>query len=285
MRSRLPGRRTLGTVAVAALAGTLLMQSLSVAPTNAAPAASADASTGTWAIDANRHYAAKIQERPISGGDEFYIATVGFRSTPGMPGSTDAWFHGGLYEIDDIDQGEYHSIRDGMGRVEFANVTQRGVLDVLFGQNPELIGTFSVVFESDSTPFRIVNDMMRDMASTAEEEIARLVEPLSIGPGFDANALSDQFRTAADRIRDEVMPSTGEKIRIFLASAGDPDDLIDYKVNLFAAADPEVGAIVGPALAEAVPPELGVAGVLEPREYSQRFSGDGAKYDIFFTVD
>ena len=284
MRNRLPGRRTLGTVAVATLAGTLLMQSLSVAPSNAAPAASADASTGTWAIDANRHYADKIQERPISGGDEFYIATVGFRSTPGMPGSTDAWFHGGLYEIDDIDRGEYHSINDRMGRVEFTNVTQRGALDVLFGQNPELIGTFSVVFESDSTPFRIINDMMGDMASTAEQEIARLVEPL--GPAqLDPAVLSDQFQTAAARIRDEVVPSTRDKIRIFLASAGDPDDLIDYKVNLFAAADAEVGAMVGPALAAAVPEDLGVAGVLEPREYSQRFAGDGARYDIFFSVD
>jgi hypothetical protein len=276
----------LGTVAVAALAGTLLMQTMSVAPSNAAPAASADASTGTWAIDANRHYADKIQERPISGGDEFYIATVGFRSTPGVVGSTDAWFHGGLYEIDDIDRGEYHSINDRMGRVEFTNVAQRGVLDVLFGQNPELIGTFSVVFESDSTPFRIVNDMMRDMASTAEQEIARLIEPLSIDPAqLNADMLSDQFRAAADRIRDEVVPSTREKIRIVLASLGDPDDLIDYKVNLFVAADPTLGSIVGPALAEAVPPEIGVAGVLEPREYSQRFSGDGARYDIFFNVD
>jgi hypothetical protein len=272
--------------AAAALAGTLLMQSMPVAPTNAAPAASADASTGTWAIDANRHYASKIQERPVSGGDEFYIATVGFRSTPGMAGSTDAWFHGGLYEIDDIDRGEYHSINDRMGRVEFTNVTQRGVLDVLFGQNPELIGTFSILFESDSTPFRIINDMMRNMASTAEREIARLVEPLAIDPAnFDPNVLSDQFGTAAGRIRDEVVPSTREAIRIFLASAGDPDDFIDYKVNLFAAADAQVGSMVGPALAEAVPADLGVAGVLEPREYSQRFSGDGARYDIFFSVD
>jgi hypothetical protein len=284
MRIRLPGRRTLGTVAVAALAGTLLTQSLSVAPSNAAPAASADASTGTWAIDANSHYADKIQERPISGGDEFYIATVGFRSTPGVAGSTDAWFHGGLYEIDDIDKHETHSINDRMGRVEFTNVEQRGVLDLLVGRNPELIGTLSVVFESDSTPFRIINGMMRDMASSAEEEIAALVEPLSLTE-INAAALSDQFQAAAGRIKDSVMPNTREKIRIALASLGDPDDLIDYKVNLFAAADPALGTIVGPALASAVPAEVGVAGVLEPREYSQRFEGDGARYDISFSVD
>jgi hypothetical protein len=81
------------------------------------------------------------------------------------------------------------------------------------------------------------------------------------------------------------MPSTREGLRILLASAGDPDDLIDYKVNLFVAADPTLGSIVGPALTEAVPASMGVAGVLEPREYSQRFSGDGARYDIFFAVD
>jgi hypothetical protein len=77
----------------------------------------------------------------------------------------------------------------------------------------------------------------------------------------------------------------GQKVRIALASLGDPDDLIDVKVNLFVAADPVLAPIVGPALSGAVPASVGLAGVLEPRTYSQRFSGDGARYDISFAVD
>ena len=286
MRTNLPHRRVLGAASTVALAGTLLAQAVAGTGGVAAASSSAamDAASGTWAIDANRHYADDVQERRVSGYDEFYIATVGFRSTPGVAGSTSAWFHGGLYEIDDIDPGEYHSIDDRMGRVEFTNVQQRGVFDALVGQNPELIGTFSVVFESDSTPFRLINGIMRDMASAAEQEIAALIEPLTLS-SLDVESLSEQFSAAGDRIRSSAMPSAGEKIRIALASLGDPDDVIDFKVNLFVAADSVLGPIVGPALASAVPADTGVAGVLEPRTYSQRFSGDGARYDISFAVE
>jgi hypothetical protein len=287
MRINVPRRRALSAVSAAALAGTILCQSIAPAPSQAAPSvasAPADANTGTWAIDANRHYADKVQERRVSGYDEFYIATVGFRSTPGVRGSTSAWFHGGLYEIDSVGPGEYHSINDSMGRVQFTNVAQRGVLDLLVGQNPELIGTISVVFESDSTPFRLINGIMRDMAAAAQTELANLIEPLTL-TALDADALSQQFSAAGDRIQSQATPSVGQKVRIALASLGDPDDLIDVKVNLFVAADPVLAPIVGPALSGAVPASVGLAGVLEPRTYSQRFSGDGARYDISFAVD
>ena len=88
-------------------------------------------------------------------------ATIAFRTTPGKAGSTSAWFVGGLSEITDIDKGETHGIPDAMGRATFTNVVPRSFVDVASGTNPELIGTISVVFESDATPFSAMSAQMR----------------------------------------------------------------------------------------------------------------------------
>lgn len=267
-------RRPTAILPAAALATSLLFGA----------ATPADAAiTRTWVVDANRHYAVDVQERRITGGDEVYVASIAFRSTPGVAGSTRAWFHGGLSEITSVHAGDWHTIPDTMGRVPFTNVTERSGTDVQEGRNPEVLGTISIVVESDNTPFRLVNDMMHDIARATQKEIAPVVEPLTLADLTSAQ-LADQLAALAARIKAAAVPTVGRKIRIAFASLFDPDDLIQTKMNLFVAVDPDLADVVDPRLAQIFPAGEGVAGALRARTYQQDFAGDGAHYRIEYAV-
>ena len=245
----------------------------------ATPAYAVD--TRTWAIDANTHVARDIQEDGIfSDGDEFYIAVIGFRTVPGVAGSTNAVFRGGLTEIDDIDRGETHGIPDSMGRIQFPSVTRRSATQILAGQSPELIGTIHVVFESDATPFGEVSEEMRKMADLTKREVARVIEPLSMSDLGNPTRIAEQLNTAGRRIRDGAAPSVTRAIDLWLQSFGDPDDLIGVKISLFAAVDESLTALVDSQLGGALPASAGTAGAIRTRDYTQRYAADGATYDI-----
>src|SRR5688500_19369805 len=86
----------------AALLTTGLVAAAASSPAQAAPAAPAAATVDSrdWAIDANTMVTNNVQEDSwYSDGDEPYIAVIGFRSRFGTPGSTTAWFQGGLSEL------------------------------------------------------------------------------------------------------------------------------------------------------------------------------------------
>ncbi len=59
-----------------------------------------------------------------------------------------------------------------MGRVEFPNVTQRGLLDVLAGRNPEVIGTVGCAFENDLTRFSLINGQCHEVNAADAESRA-----------------------------------------------------------------------------------------------------------------
>jgi hypothetical protein len=239
----------------------------------------------TWFLDANTVHVNDAQEEGIfSNGDEFYIAQIGFRSTPGRAGSTSTFFQGGLSDVSSLDDGDTKSIPDAQGRVAFANVTSRGLTDVLQGQNPEIIGTFSVVFESDATPFSTINGMMGTLAGTARTEIAKVIEPLTLADLGNGTAISARLADAKNRIRSQAAPSTLQSIGIFLGSFGDPDDLVAFKANVFVAVDSSLAGTVDGQLGMNIPSSTGIGGALRDRSYSLNFSGDGANYDVGYHV-
>jgi hypothetical protein len=241
--------------------------------------------TATWFVDANSVHVNDAQEEGfLSDGDEMYVAQIGFRSTPGRAGSTSAFFQGGLTEIDGLDDGETRTIPDPMGRVRFTNVTTRGLGDVLAGRNPEIVGTFSVVFESDATSFGTINNMMSQLAGTARVEIAKVVEPLTLADLTNGSAISARLAAAKDRIRAAAAPTTMQAIGIFLGSFGDPDDLVAFRANVFVAVDSTLAGTVDSQLGMNIPTSTGTAGALRDRSYSMNFSGDGANYDLAYRV-
>lgn len=239
----------------------------------------------TWAIDADKLTCADQQETKLSKGDEVYVAAIAFRTTPGSGASTSAWFHGGLSDILNVRKGETHDIPNAMGRVSFANVTHRNLTDVLTGHMPELVGTATVVVESDLSPDTAVNKMFTQAATEARDIIARVVDAVNLGDLMvDGDSLAERLKVLIDEVNAVLRPNLAQKLAMFFGSLGDPDDLIDHKLNVFAAVDDSLAGPVEDELGDAIPESVGVGGVLKSRAYTQRFSGRGAIYDISFTV-
>ena len=241
--------------------------------------------TATWFVDANSLRVNDAQEEGFfSDGDEAYIAQIGFRSTPGRAGSTSAFYQGGLSEIDDLDDGETHTIPDAQGRVRFANVTTRSLTDVLQGRNPEVIGTLSVVFESDATPFSTINSIMSQVTASVRTEIAKVIEPLSLADLRDGSAISARLATAQRNIQASATPTTLQAIGIFLGSFGDPDDIVAFKANVFVAVDSSLAGLIDTQIGMNIPSATGIGGALRDRTYALGFAGDGANYTVNYRV-
>lgn len=243
--------------------------------------------TANWFVDANSLTSVDQQETNVSKGDEFYLASIAFRTTPGTTGSTSAWFHGGLVDIVNIHQGETHSIPNTMGRVPFNGVTRLGAAELAADQSPEFIGTVAVGFESDFTPNNMINNLMNEAASETRAAIAEVIEPLSLQ---DLADLNDEQRAALfgdtiERIINAVKPGLLRKVGLFLASRGDADDLIAAKLNVFVAVDESLAAVIDGLVEDLISPDDGVVGALRPRSYTQTYSGRAAVYDVHFNVD
>jgi hypothetical protein len=265
-------RRLIATAVTAAAIGTSVLTQM---PT---PAGATD--TFTWSIDANTVRALDQQENH----DEVYVASIAFRTTPGVPGSTTATYHGNLSEINGVDVGETHNIPNAMGRVTFPNVTRRSLSDVFAGHNPEVIGTISFFWERDLTAFGTIDNLMEDVADAAETEIAQVVEPLTLADLADGDAIADRLGEAADRIEESATPPLLRRIGIFLGALFNPDDLIDHKVNVFVAVDNTLAAQVDAEIGMNIPSSTGVGGALRPRTYNQVFSDPDASYRVAFAV-
>jgi hypothetical protein len=300
--------RSTRTAAVAGLAGLLLFggvalsatapaQALSCSacdgtgpdpapsPTSSTTTTTAPSSTGTWYVDANTVKVVSGQEQSwISNGDEFYVAQLAFRSKPGVAGSTQTWYQGGLTEMSGLTNGKTYTIPNSMGRVAFSNVTLRSLSQIQAGHRPEVLGTLSVVFESDATPFSMINSKMSSLATVLKTEIAKVVEPLTFANLADTSTISSRLATAANNVRSAAMPSTLDALGFWLASLSDPDDLIAFKANVFVAVDSTLSGQIDAGLGNAIPTSLGVGGSLKSRGYTQRFSGDGATYDVAYAV-
>lgn len=267
-------------LSLAGLAAAGLTAGLAVGPVT--PAHAAD--TQNWKIDANSLHSIVQQERNITGGDEVYVASITFRSTPGKVGSTSVSVAGDLGKINDVHQGDTRSISDSKGKVTFNNVTRRGLPDVLAGNNPEILGTMTFVFEDDLTSDNAIRNLLDDVATETRTQLAALIEPLTLPQLLDPAALGDKMAAAVTAIKNEVTPGVFGKIKLFLGSLGDPDDLIDQKLNVFVAVDDSLAPTVDQKLGAVITPAVGVGGALHSRGYTHRFSGDGATYDTTYAV-
>jgi hypothetical protein len=237
------------------------------------------ADTATWAIDANTLKSLDQQETNLTKGDEVYVTSIAFRSTPGVTGSTRTWFHGGLVDIDNVHQGETHTIPNSMGRVSFANVTRVTAADVVAGRLPELIGTLTILFESDLSPDNAIDSMLTGAAADLRPVLAGIVEPLSL-----TGDVATQLAGVGDKIKDAVAPTVLQKVKLLIVSVFDPDDLVEGLINVFAAVDDQLAPLVDDRLGDAIPGNLGVGGALRPRTYGQTFAGAGAAYRVNFSV-
>jgi len=139
-----PHRRHLGRIPVAAA---LLTLALVVLPASApVPASAAPAST--WVIDVNSVYAGQ----PFPGwGAAPELATVHFRTTLGVPNSTQVWVAQPYRRVcTGLRAGATCTVPDDLGLASFGNVAQPTLADIRAGARPELFGTVQWVTDASA---------------------------------------------------------------------------------------------------------------------------------------
>lgn len=253
------------------------------ATTAAAPQPVA-APPATWFLDANTLKCVVQQETNFTHGDEVYVASLKFRTKPGVAGTTSVVFTGGLVDINDVNTGETHPIPNAMGRIPFANVTRLGAAEIGAGQVPEVLGTATVVVESDFTRDAKADKLFAEAADEVEPILAAASEKLSFADLLVPGALDDLLDQLVNDVNEALELTVGQKLLLLIGAAGDPDDPIDRKINIFVAVDDVLAPLVDQAFAAALDPSVGVGGGVRTRTYTQRFAGGGAKYDISFTL-
>lgn len=216
-----------------------------------------------WTIQLDRLFVHNADEDDFwSDGDEPYIVPIGFRSRFRTPNSTSVFWSGVLDDdwASGIDDGS-KAIPAGQGVLEFGGVDRPTPQQVLAGALPEIVGAIIVVFESDATPFSAIRSIVEEVRSALRTEIRRLVEEGEL-------SLTDpqpDIERAVKNVQQATELSTGEKIALFLASFGDPDDLVGLRHLVFAAVDSSMGLPVP---------------VLHEHDLNLRFTPSGIDYEI-----
>jgi hypothetical protein len=225
----------------------------------------------------------------LQNGDEPYLATIQFRSTPGVAGSTNVNFLGNLSEVGSgMDDGDSASIPDAMANVTFNDVTPVSLQMLLAnGTLPEVLGTVMIAMESDFTSWGTINNLMEDVADALETELALAIEPLTIADITDPSAVADALAGAAANVEAAATPSTLQAIGIWLGSLGNPDDLIDIGFTVWIPTAGALGSIVESSLISALPADAtghAWSTSADPVNKTIRFQGDSAIYDVDITT-
>ena len=264
--------RVLAALLVLALAGS------SAALLNASPA-SAALTYHRWAIDANEVKVADAQEENWwwDNGDEVQLGVIAFRTVLGSPGTTHAWYVGNDLRTlcSGADDGKVCSIPDSTGRADFGYVREVGLDDIDRGYHPTIVGTIQVAMEEDETPDSAMEGIFRDLATITDQELTIASEGLSDASLDSLGDVTARFKEAAKRIKDRAQPRWYDKVRLFLQSWGNPDDVIDFKITGLVAVQPNLADLVDLVLKDSLGDD-GFVGALRSRTVVHHHKGDGA---------
>jgi hypothetical protein len=231
----------------------------------------------TWQFHFNTLKVIKAQEDSIlSDGDEPYFVFIGFRSKFKVPGSTQAFWSDYLEDdwANGVDSGDVRAIPQQMGLLTFPNINILSSTDFLNSDQPlEIVGFIGISLESDATPFSEIRDLMNKVRDASFQEIKRLIEDGQI----DLTNPAQSIQQATQNVQNALQLTTWEKIRLFLASWTDPDDLIGIKNGFFVAGDSSLKALF---LQQGVSLDF-----LERKDFQLDFQGDDAHYRINGTID
>lgn len=262
-----------------------------------------------YEINDHRHHAVDTQEEGRLGArsDEFYLVKVSFQVQIGVKGSTRVW-RNDLYEIDDIDKGEYHSIAPRMGRSTYELSAWNVSHMITKNTGPWIFGEITQLVESDTARWSSIHDVHRGAAAAVRSIVEHLevVTPQAAGANLVAQAVIDQFVPSNSALRADIMNTYVKGLALdamikalktsgFNALGALRDDPIGrphvsvfvglHDIRVLGATIP-VGAAFNDAIDSVrVRNGLDTDDVFESlptsgRDYTQRFSGDGATYDI-----
>jgi len=275
--------RSLALLATSLCATTLLMPGgASAGPAAATSPASLPAG---WYIDANNLHVNNADEDDFwSDGDEPKVAVVAFRTKLGVVGSTQAWKVSDWSVIcENADGGDNCAIPDGVGRAYFGNVNRPTLTQITSGTlHPELVGTIQIAVEDDNTPDSVMTGILNNLVSATRSELAAASENLTLADMADLGKVAARFNDVGTRIQNRTELQWWQKFAVWVASFGDVDDQVGYRITLMVGVDPSLRDQVNWALLGAFykPGSKIAAAVIDPRDLTQPFSADGVEYMI-----
>jgi hypothetical protein len=206
-------------------------------------------------------------------GDEPYFVTIGFRSKYRTPNSTRTFWNGyinGDY-FSGLGNGAVRTLPSFMNGVSFSNLNRVSLANILAGQMPEVIGAISISIEDDWTSDSTMIGLMNDLAASLKTMLVGLIEQGQLNLADPASSI----KQAVAQLKSSFEPSFWQKVKLFLGSYGDPNDVIGFHAFVYAVTDYSLPftAPVDPTLS---------AGVLPygDNPLTVRFQGDGAIYDV-----
>ncbi len=148
-----------------------------------------------------------------------------------------------------VKQGAVRHIPANIGRVTFTDVTKFGFAEFTASRKgttdpalkPEVLGIVSLAFESDDTSWSTMHGIIDKAAPVVRAELEKIIaNEMTPLDKITAQQLTDKLKGSANQIKDAITPSLLNKIAVFLSSAGDPDDYIDYGITWFTNLDPDL---------------------------------------------
>lgn len=230
-------------------------------------------------------------------GDEPYVIQIGFRSTLGVPGSSDVTVasqctSGALPPNDAAPNGTTVTIPSGSADISFPGVQNLDLADLAMEGAPfEVIGTLSFVMERDGIfESCAVTDALRSaLAGTLEDALELLIANSDTPPEAE-----DLVNLVLENLGDFVA-AAGSLIAAVIEGLGNPDDIIGVAAQIHlptrgALTDLfntvlAIGGIFSPGLEQGfiplddLPSELQIrVGTLSPSSATFRFDTPVADY-------
>ncbi len=182
--------------------------------------------------------------------DELRLATISFRTTPGVVGSTQVVFNEDSVDrvASDLDDGDIRIIPNSRGLYTFEDLDIVSLPELLAGDIPEIFGQLVIGIEDDGTPTGAIRNILRDIRDELDVQLRAIIETMTIADILaDPDGLAERFSEAAVEIRDAATPGFWASIELLLSSFFNPDDFLNFNFLFFVPVGPQLAPIVDAA--------------------------------------
>lgn len=222
--------------------------------------------------------------------DELRLATISFRTTPGVAGSTEVVFNEDSVDrvASDLDDGDVRIIPNSRGLYTFEDLDIVTFEELLAGDVPEIFGQLVIGIEDDGTPTSAIRGLLRDVRDELDVQLRNIIETMSIADILaDPDGLAERFSQAAVEIEEAATPGLLEKIGLFVSSFFNPDDILSFNFLFFVPVGPVLAPIVDDAFSNlpdnvfggALPTTL-IGGEIPPKVFELDFEDSETHYRV-----
>ncbi len=249
------------------------------------------ASGCTAYIDYHRIHVLNAQETAWhEDNDELRLATISFRTTPGVLGSTEVIFNEDSVQrvASDLDDGDIRIISNARGLYTFENLDVVTLSELLAGDVPQIFGQLVIGIEDDGTPVGAISNILRDIRDELQVQLQQIIETMTISDILaDPDGLAERFSEAAVAIKEAATPGFWEAIGLVLGSFFNPDDFLSFNFLFFVPVGPQLAPIVDAAFGDlpanifgGALPTVAIGGAIPPKVFDLDFQDHETHYRV-----